>query len=157
MVQCCFMSTETRRLIRTDSPGRPPQPSHSSCDWGVGIYIQDPNFLAQTEALTTLNSKQPCTCNRFWCSFLPPHLHPAMQLRGQRMSCDLALSWPIPWPRTQTWHATYPWPRYLYHPHPGNSSWETLLCTWSASPSVPSLLALVFMQEQILFINLKGI
>ena len=30
MVQCCFTSTETIRLIRTGSPGRPPRLSHSS-------------------------------------------------------------------------------------------------------------------------------
>ena len=30
MVQYCFTSTETRRLVRTDSPGRPPRLSHSS-------------------------------------------------------------------------------------------------------------------------------
>ena len=30
MIQCCFTSTETVRLIRTESPGRPPQLSHSS-------------------------------------------------------------------------------------------------------------------------------
>ena len=30
MVQCCFTSTETVRLIRTESPGRPPLFSHSS-------------------------------------------------------------------------------------------------------------------------------
>ena len=30
MVQYSFTSTETRRLVRTDSPGRPPQLSHSS-------------------------------------------------------------------------------------------------------------------------------
>ena len=30
MVQYSFTSTETRRLIRMDSPGRPPQLSHSS-------------------------------------------------------------------------------------------------------------------------------
>ena len=29
-VQCCFTSTETIRLIRTGSPGRPPRLSHSS-------------------------------------------------------------------------------------------------------------------------------
>ena len=29
-VQCCFTSTETVRLIRTESPGRPPRLSHSS-------------------------------------------------------------------------------------------------------------------------------
>ena len=30
MVQCCFTSTETIRLIRTGGPGRPPRLSHSS-------------------------------------------------------------------------------------------------------------------------------
>ena len=30
MVQCCFMSTETVRPIKTGSPGRPPRLSHSS-------------------------------------------------------------------------------------------------------------------------------
>ena len=30
MVQCCFTSTETVRLFRTESPGRPPRLSHSS-------------------------------------------------------------------------------------------------------------------------------
>ena len=30
MVQCCFTSTETIRLIRTGSPGRPPRLSHRS-------------------------------------------------------------------------------------------------------------------------------
>ena len=29
MVQCCFTSTETIRLIRTGSPGRPPRLLHS--------------------------------------------------------------------------------------------------------------------------------
>ena len=29
-VQCCFTSTKTVRLIRTESPGRPPRLSHSS-------------------------------------------------------------------------------------------------------------------------------
>ena len=32
MVQYSFTSTETRRLVRTDSPGRPPRLSHSSWD-----------------------------------------------------------------------------------------------------------------------------
>ena len=30
MVQCCFTSTKTVRLIRTESPGQPPRLSHSS-------------------------------------------------------------------------------------------------------------------------------
>ena len=44
MVQYSFTSTETRRLVRTDSPGRPPRLSHSSwtmktrCTFG-GAYV----------------------------------------------------------------------------------------------------------------------
>ena len=30
MVKCCFTSTETVRLVRTENPGRPPRLSHSS-------------------------------------------------------------------------------------------------------------------------------
>ena len=42
MVQYSFTSTETRRLVRTDSPGRPPRLSHSSCtmtNTGPWTYI----------------------------------------------------------------------------------------------------------------------
>ena len=35
-VQCCFSSTETVRLIRTESPGWPPWLSHSS--WTLTIF-----------------------------------------------------------------------------------------------------------------------
>ena len=35
MVQCCFTSTETVRLIRTESPGRPPRFYHSS--WTLNV------------------------------------------------------------------------------------------------------------------------
>ena len=35
MDQYCFTSTETRRLVRTDSPGRPPRLSHSS--WTINV------------------------------------------------------------------------------------------------------------------------
>ena len=38
MVQYSFMSTETRRLVRTDSPGRPPRLSHSSWTMCVSHY-----------------------------------------------------------------------------------------------------------------------
>ena len=38
MVQYCFASTETIRLVRTESPGRPPRLSHSS--WTLNIYIR---------------------------------------------------------------------------------------------------------------------
>ena len=36
MVQCCFTSTETVKLIRTESPGRPPRLSHSSWTLTIG-------------------------------------------------------------------------------------------------------------------------
>ena len=36
MVQCCFTSTETLKLIRTESPGRPPRLSHSS--WTLNTH-----------------------------------------------------------------------------------------------------------------------
>ena len=43
MVQYSFTSTETRRLVRTDSPGRPPRLSHSSwtmtTESRIHIYI----------------------------------------------------------------------------------------------------------------------
>ena len=38
MVQYSFTSTEARRLVRTDSPGRPPPLSHSS--WTIGAVAQ---------------------------------------------------------------------------------------------------------------------
>ena len=43
MVQRCFTSTETIRLIRTGSPGRPPRLSHSS--WTLTIAYLSPALL----------------------------------------------------------------------------------------------------------------
>ena len=43
MVQCCFTSTETVRLIRTESPGRPPRLSHSS--WTLNITTKRPSAI----------------------------------------------------------------------------------------------------------------
>ena len=64
MVQCCFTSTETVRLIRTGSPGRPPQLSHSSwtlmCD-DVFVTFFLIVFSARTAYLTAS-----------WCFLLPP-------------------------------------------------------------------------------------
>ena len=42
MVQYSFTSTETRRLARTDSPGRPPRLSHSS--WTM-LYVEQGSAL----------------------------------------------------------------------------------------------------------------
>ena len=43
MVQYSFTSTETRRLVRTDSPGRPPRLSHSS--WTMKLTVSDAKGL----------------------------------------------------------------------------------------------------------------
>ena len=47
MVQYSFTSTETRRLVRTDNPGRPPRLSHSS--WTMCI------LRARSLAITVLS------------------------------------------------------------------------------------------------------
>ena len=39
MVQYSFTSTETRRLVRADSPGRPPRLSHSSWTMYVLLFV----------------------------------------------------------------------------------------------------------------------
>ena len=39
MVQYCFTSTETIRLVRTDSPGWPPQLSHSSWTMSLSVLL----------------------------------------------------------------------------------------------------------------------
>ena len=42
MVQYCFTSTKTRRLVRTDSPGRPPRLSHCPELWQwMPTYLLD--------------------------------------------------------------------------------------------------------------------
>ena len=46
MVQYCFTSTETRRIVRTDSPGRPPQLSHSSWTMIFFFFIQQQPVIA---------------------------------------------------------------------------------------------------------------
>ena len=43
-VQCCFTSTETVKLIRTESPGRPPRLSHSS--WALSVTTDSLLYLS---------------------------------------------------------------------------------------------------------------
>ena len=43
IVQYSFTSTETRRLVRTDSPGRPPRLSHSS--WTIKTDAYKPTYF----------------------------------------------------------------------------------------------------------------
>ena len=67
MVQCCFTSTETIRLIRTGSPGRPPRLSHSS--WTLrNAYLFAVKGLWQTSStglrhLSSLDARSVvCSC-----------------------------------------------------------------------------------------------
>ena len=46
MVQCCFTSTETVRLIRTESPGRQPRLSHSSWTLKTVAVVAERYILA---------------------------------------------------------------------------------------------------------------
>ena len=48
MVQCCFTSTETVRLIRTGSPGRPPRLSHSFRTLNIGAR-EETEFIPAVE------------------------------------------------------------------------------------------------------------
>ena len=60
MVQYCFTSTETRKLVRTDSPGRPPRLSHSSwtmnsClnqEWPIWEQFRTRQFLMTVYYMT---------------------------------------------------------------------------------------------------------
>ena len=60
MVQYRFTSTETRRLVRTDSPGRPPRLSHSS--WTMTYVSKKPASFIQTwwRQWSELNSRRTC-------------------------------------------------------------------------------------------------
>ena len=75
MVQCCFTSTETVRLIRTESPGRPPRLSHSSwtlnkinCSlffsYGCGLEFLLANQLPAGHTLYNSNPCLPWWTNR---------------------------------------------------------------------------------------------
>ena len=52
MVQYSFTSTETRRLVRTDSPGQPPQLSHSFLN-----YVED---VPLVEFMYLVFTRMPC-------------------------------------------------------------------------------------------------
>ena len=64
MVQYSFTSTETRRLVRTDSPGRPPLLSHSSWTMTQSINF-DLSLLARLAPPTsTSGALKNITCVR---------------------------------------------------------------------------------------------
>ena len=70
MVQYCFMSTETTRLIRTESPGQPPWLSHSS--WTLHIMCRDHRIYV------LLRSRQTSVCDFSYLSIAETtrFLHP---------------------------------------------------------------------------------
>ena len=67
MVQYCFTSTETIRLVRTESPGRPPQLSHNS--WTMDFMCV---FLTKTywHLLHFLQVSENADCLFFYLLFL---------------------------------------------------------------------------------------
>ena len=54
MVQYSFTSTETKRLVRTDSPGRPPRLSHSSWTMPLGKAVTDVYIYPQHRLLVVV-------------------------------------------------------------------------------------------------------
>ena len=76
-------STETRRLVRTDSPGSPPRLSHSS--WTAGWLIDDRLYSAQYFPLS-------------WADSLPLHviLHAGMTGYFTFWISTEALAWLMP-------------------------------------------------------------
>ena len=67
-VQCCFTSTETVRLIRTESPGRPPRLWHSS--WTLGTPLRVSALKVDSErkshaAPSNRTHASPTTENRY--------------------------------------------------------------------------------------------
>ena len=60
MVQCCFTSTETIRLIRTGSPGRPPRLSHSSRTLRrLGEHLTHNKYPHSTRICNPISSSPP--------------------------------------------------------------------------------------------------
>ena len=61
MVQCCFTSTETVRLIRTGSPGRPPRLSHSSRKvWEEGGRVYTYRYTVTTRVRESIYLSLHC-------------------------------------------------------------------------------------------------
>ena len=85
MVQCCFTSTETVRLIMTESPGRPPRLSHSS--W------------------TLCNrAGSPIRCN-LWTASQTRFQARSRDLRGGRWSWKIKLAQKRSWVGRWSWAA----------------------------------------------------
>ena len=70
MVQCCFTSTETVRLIRTDSPGRLPRLSHSSWTmWGAQDGHLDFHTAPELRVRWESTRSRKRLARDVWCHF----------------------------------------------------------------------------------------
>ena len=84
MVQCCFTSTETARLIRTESPGWPPRLSHSSRTLRTAVGLFYTVSSDRTRAATSLT---PLTRLVGW------HTAPACKMLGRAFRCYIFRSY----------------------------------------------------------------
>ena len=67
MVQCCFTSTETIRLVRTGNPGRSPRLSHSSWALTSSLYQAKKTHLNNSKSLKKMR-RRTRTRICFWLS-----------------------------------------------------------------------------------------
>ena len=94
MVQCCFTSTEAIRLIRAESPGRPPRLSHSS--WTLTRLSTNYNLYeekgepkrnrAETLLLTNLTPQLPLG-QTGWQALLPTRTCDTSRTAVKRRGC----------------------------------------------------------------------
>ena len=70
MVQCWFTSTETVRLTRTESLGRPPRPSHSS--WTRWSSVESKMVFMRSEKSIIIRFTLPPEVSAALCTFLLP-------------------------------------------------------------------------------------
>ena len=161
MVQCCFTSTETVRLIRTESPGRPPRLSHSS--WTLGwwqcsdSYIISPTSIRPSLTslmvsvdvkhherrrpyLTTSNpsrsqprvTKQPGRPGHW------QHEHSQNVLLNDEMSSNSWNSSPLPFHGMQKWLTTNVFPEFRVANFQSERPWQVSLALPQQWQSVPN-------------------
>ena len=100
VVQYSFTSTETRRLIRTDSPGWPPQLSHSS--WTIARFSCSQKAVC-TAPLSVSKQSSGTVWKSWWLSWAPV-------LMSLMVSVNVMQHWTMHqhWsqfvPNMSTWH-----------------------------------------------------
>ena len=113
MVQYSFTSTETRRLVRTDSPGRPPRLSHSS--WTMTLPAQRTGFntLDNWGHKTPIQSKRKRTGKKGLKGHGPEHIY--------ILYARLHKKTPL-----------------LFSVHSSGAVWESRWTSWAVRPNEPS-------------------